>query len=164
MESIKKKILEKYSSSVFRETLGKLPPKRFQFGEAEIKIKPGWKCSKQRAFQLGFGERRDGLIKLIEDLEKEGKIEPGVSEWNSPAFCVPKKETGKWRLVIDYRKLNDATITDGHPLPRIDDILERQGQCKMWSVLDLKDGFHQIPIHPDSRPYTCMSTPKGTYQ
>ena len=68
VESIKKEILEKYSNSVFRETLGKLPPKRFQFGEAEIKIKPGWKCSKQQAFQLGFGERRDGLIKLIEDL------------------------------------------------------------------------------------------------
>ena len=68
VESIKKEILEKYSNSVFRETLGKLPPKRFKFGEAEIKIKPGWKCSKQRAFELGFGERRDSLIKVIEDL------------------------------------------------------------------------------------------------
>ena len=48
---------------------------------------------------------------------------------------------------------------DAQPLPRIDDILLRQGQYKIWTILDLKDGFHQIPIREDCRHYTCMSTP-----
>ena len=87
-----------------------------------------------------------------------------MSPWSSPAFPVPKKAPGQWRLVIDYRKVNEATVADGHPLPRIDDILLRQGKNRMWTVLDCTDGFHQIPIHPDSRPITCMSTPGGTWQ
>jgi hypothetical protein len=163
VEKIKSEIVEKFSTSVFRKTLGKTPPVRGPLGQAKIEIKPGCSNVKQRAFQLA-GDRREALIKLIRDLEKEGKIEEGVSDWSSPAFPVSKKDPGKWILVIDYRKLNDATVVDGHPIPRIEDILERQGKFKIWSVLDLKDGFHQIPIHPDSRHYTCMSTPIGTFQ
>ena len=66
--------------------------------------------------------------------------------------------------MVDFRALNEATVTDAHPLPRIEDILVGQGQRHMFSVLDLKDAFHQVPLHPDSRPYTCCSTPKGTKQ
>ena len=163
VEKIKAEVIERFSDSVFKKTLGKIPPVRGPLGQAKIEIKPGFSNVKQRAFQLA-GDRREALIKLIRDLEKEGKIEEGCSDWSSPAFPVPKKDPGKWRLVIDYRKLNDATVVDGHPIPRIEEILERQGKFKIWSVLDLKDGFHQIPIHPDSRHYTCMSTPIGTFQ
>jgi hypothetical protein len=163
VEKIKAEVIERFSDSVFKKTLGKIPPVRGPLGQAKIEIKPGFSNVKQRAFQLA-GDRREALIKLIRDLEKEGKIEEGCSDWSSPAFPVPKKDPGKWRLVIDYRKLNDATVVDGHPILRIEEILERQGKFKIWSVLDLKDGFHQIPIHPDSRHYTCMSTPIGTFQ
>jgi hypothetical protein len=66
--------------------------------------------------------------------------------------------------VEDFRKLNDNTFDDAHPLPRIEDILQRQGVFKIWSVLDLKDGYRQMPVKVEHRHYTCMSTPKGTYQ
>ena len=66
-----------------------------------------------------------------------------------------------WRLVIDYRVVNEATITDAYPTPLIEEILIRQGQFKIWSVLDMKNGFHQIPLSPDSRPITAMSIPIG---
>jgi len=65
--------------------------------------------------------------------------------------------------VVDFRRLNDATIEDSHPLPRIGDILQRQGQYKIWSVLDMKDGFHQIPVKNEHKPLTAMSTPLGVY-
>jgi hypothetical protein len=77
---------------------------------------------------------------------------------------VPKKKPGEYRLVEDFRKLNDAIIDDGHPLPRIEDILQKQGGYKIWSVLDLKDGYHQMPLKVEHRPYTCMSTPRGSFQ
>ena len=118
---------------------------------------------KQRPFQV-VGERREAMIKLIEELEKEGKVEKGVSAWCSPAFPVAKKKPGEYRLVIDYRKLNEATMVDGQPLPRIEEILIRQGKYKIWSVLDMKDGFHQVPMAQESKHFTCMSTPLGVYQ
>ena len=87
----------------------------------------------------------------------------GRGEWSSPAFVVAKPG-GKWRGVVDFRALNEATLQDAHPLPRIEDILVKHGRRHLFSVLDLKDAFHQVPLHPDSRSYTCTSTPRGTKQ
>ncbi len=55
-------------------------------------------------------------------------------------------------------------LPSGHPIPRIEDILQKQGGYKIWSVLDLKDGYHHIPLKVEHRPYTCMSTPRGSFQ
>ena len=70
------------------------------------------------------------MTQIIASLVEEGKIERGVSAWCSPAFPVAKKEKGTYRLVVDYPLLNDATIPDAHPLPRIEEILIRQGAIK----------------------------------
>ena len=91
-------------------------------------------------------------------------VESGVSPWNTPSFPVPKENPGEYRLVEDFRKLNDATNDDAHPLPRKEDILQRQGKFKMWSVMDLKSGYHQMPLKVEHRPLNCMSTPRGTMQ
>ena len=104
------------------------------------------------------------MVAILEDLLLQGKLEYGVSEWSSPAFPVPKKEPGQYRLVCDYRALNAATLNDSYPLPRIEEILQRQGQYTMWSVLDMKDGYHQVPLKEEHRFYTCMSTPLGSLQ
>ena len=108
------------------------------------------------------GERRVAWGQLVDQLLSDGKIEPGNGPWLSPSFPVPKKKPGTYRLVVDFRKLNDATIVDSHPLPRIGDILQWQGRFKIWSVLDMKDGYHQVPLKKEHRNLTCMSTPKGT--
>ena len=92
------------------------------------------------------GERRDAWLKLIDQLVADGKIESGSGPWLSPSFPVPKKKPGTYRLVVDYRRLNDATIVDSHPLLRIEEISQFQGQFKIWSVLDMKDGYHQVPL------------------
>jgi hypothetical protein len=159
----KEKILKEFEGSIFRESLGKAPPVRGPFGEATIEIKNGCLPTKQRSFQVA-GERREAMVKVFQKLEEEGKIERGMGSWISPAFPVAKENPGEYRLVIDYRKLNEATIMDAQPLPRIEDILVRQGKFKIWTVLDLKDGFHQIPIREDCKHFTCMSTPVGVFQ
>ena len=137
------------------------PPVRGPLGEAEIIFKSGVTPTMQRAFSIA-GERRAAWIRLTDQLLLDGKIEPGHGSWNSPSFPVPKKRPGDYRLVVDFRALNEATETDAHPLPRIEEILQRQGRFKMWSVLDMKDGYHQVPPKKEHRDLTCMSTPRGT--
>ena len=82
----------------------------------------------------------------------------------STFIIVPKKEKGEWRLVVDYRGLNEQTEHDSYSLPLIDSILQKQQKKRIFTVLDLKHGYHQMPLHPDSRPCTAMSTPLGPMQ
>ena len=65
---------------------------------------------------------------------------------------------------MDFRALIEATVPDNYPLPRIEDMLLEYGRRAMLTVMDSKDAFHQVPLHVDSRPYTCTSTPLGTKQ
>jgi hypothetical protein len=59
---------------------------------------------------------------------RDGIIAPSSSPWNSPIFVVPKKIDAsgvrKWRIVVDFRKLNDVTIGDSFPLPVISEVLD----------------------------------------
>ena len=100
---------------------------------------------------------------MAEFIER-GCIEPSDSEWASPAFIVPKKEKGEWRLVVDYRGLKEQTEHDSYTLPLNDTILQKQQKRRIFTVLDLKHGYHQMPLHPDSRPCTAMSTTLGAMQ
>jgi len=70
----------------------------------------------------------------------------------------------KWRVVVDYRKLNNVTVGDVYPLPNISDILDQLGQSIYFSTLDLASGYHQIPIAPKDRSKTAFSTPTGHYE
>ena len=101
----------------------------------------------------------------MEDFLARGWIEPcPASEWASNGFVVPKKEKGKWRLVVDYRQLNEATLPDAHPLPLIENMLENQSKHKIFTIVDLSKGFHQIPLHPESRAKTAMNLAGKRYQ
>ncbi len=79
-----------------------------------------------------------------------------------PLFPSPKKKPGEYRIVVDYRAVNAATVTDAHQLPRIDDIIQHQGRFRLWSVLDMKDGYHEVPLRKEDPHITCISTPHGT--
>ena len=98
-----------------------------------------------RLFKI-TGQRRAAWVRLTDEIWEAGLVEPGWGPWSTPSFPVPKKNPGDYRLVEDFRDLNAATVDDAHPLPRIEDILQRQGACKIWSVLDLKSGYHQMPL------------------
>ena len=139
------------------------PPVRGPFGEAEIWLKPDAIPIAVPPYRMN-GERRDALDRLVGEAMATHKMEPGKGPWNTPVFPVPKKKPGEYRIVQDHRPQNACTVKDGHPLPRIHDVLHRQGKCLVWSVLDLVDGFHQMPLKKEHRHITCMSTPRGTMQ
>ena len=103
------------------------PPVHGPFGEASITLKPGTVPKKQRMYQIQ-GDRRSKWDDAIRKFEERHWLEGGVSAWSSPSFPVPKKRPGEIRVVVDYREVKDATVTDAHPLPRIEDILTRQGR------------------------------------
>ena len=139
------------------------PPIRGPFGLAEINLNADAKPLKQRMFHI-TGERRDAWDILTNDVIDSRKVEPGMGPWSSPSFPVPKKNPGEYIMVEDFRAVNENTETDAHPLPRIEEMVQRQAEFKIWSSLDCKDGYHQMPLKKEHRSMTCMSTPKGTYQ
>lgn len=104
----------------------------------------------------------------VKKLLEQNIIRPSTSPWTSPIWIVPKKIDAsgkrKWRMVIDYRKLNEVTIGDSYPLPNITDILDKLGHSKYFTTLDLASGFHQIELNPQDVSKTAFSTPYGHYE
>ncbi|GFW92675.1 retrovirus-related Pol polyprotein from transposon 17.6 [Trichonephila clavipes] len=79
--------------------------------------------------------------------------------YNTPALFVKQKE--KWRLVLDFRKLNEITLTQDFVIPTLDDILHEISGSNYFSALDMKSAFNQIPLHFADRHKTAFSTPDG---
>ena len=147
---LKERLINAYPR-LFSGVANKNPPDRGSFGTARIKLKLNPKIYDHREYQLQ-GDRAEAMEKLLAEFIERGWIEPSNSEWASPAFMVCKKEKGKWGLVVDYRGLNEQTEHDSYSLPLIDTILQKQQKKRIFTVLDLKHGYHQMPLHPDSRP------------
>ncbi|GBG91771.1 hypothetical protein CBR_g53624 [Chara braunii] len=99
----------------------------------------------------------------LNDLLNKGWIRPSSSPYGAPVLFVRKKNKDL-RLCIDYRRLNAQTIRNAGPLPRIDDLLERLGDAKYFSKLDLKSGYHQISIRPQDRYKTAFKTRYGHFE
>ena len=96
-------------------------------------------------------------------MEKDGITEPSASEWASPIVLVPNKD-GTLRMCVDYRRLNSVSEADTHPMPRIDDLIDRLRDARYISALDLTQGYWQVPVAPQACSRTASTTPFGLYQ
>ena len=132
---LKERLINAYPR-LFIGVANKNPPDRGRFGTARIKLKPNPRIYGHREYQLQ-GDRAEAMKKLLAEFIERGWIEPSDSEWASPAFIVPRKEKGEWRLVVDYRGLNEQTEQDSYSLPLIDTILHKQQKKRIFTVLDL---------------------------
>lgn len=113
-------------------------------------------------------QQRAEIKNQIDNLLKQGIIRESVSPWSCPVHIVPKKTDAsgkvKWRLVIDYRRLNERMVEDKYPLPNIYDILDRVGRAQYFTTLDLASGYHQVEMHPDDIEKTAFSIERGHYE
>lgn len=94
---------------------------------------------------------------------KEGIIRPSSSEFSSPIVLADKKD-GTKRLCVDFRRLNKQVVRDRYPLPLIEDQIDRLQGARVFSTLDLENGFFHVPIREDCRKYTSFVTPTGQYE
>jgi len=109
---------------------------------------------------------KDEIDKQVKQLLHNDVIK--YSTYNSSLWVVPKKADSKgnrrWRMVIDYRALNEKTVGDAYSLPNITEILDQLDSAKYFSVFDLASGFHQIQMHERDGPKTAFSKLYGHYE
>ena len=93
-------------------------------------------------------------------MEKDVIITKSTSPWNAPLIVIPKKVDcsgkQKFRICVDFRKLNNITIGDVFPIPNINDILDQLGNSKYYTTLDLASGYHQVSVHAEDRAKTSF--------
>ena len=120
-----REILVRNSLWLFSGVAKKNQTDRGPFGNARIKLKLIPKVYRHRDYQPP-DEGAEDMRKLLNEFIKLGWIEPPDSEWASPSFILPKKEKGEWRLVVDYRGLNERTEHDSYSIPLINSIPQKQ--------------------------------------
>lgn len=127
-----------------------------------IQLKPGVTPVRQHPYKAGPRAREIERAEVGRML-KMGVIEPATSEWASPVVLFPKPD-GTPRFCIDYRRLNEATVKDSYPLPRMDECLDSLGEARFFSTLDCNAGYWQIPVAEEDRNKTAFTCHHGAYR
>jgi len=145
---------------VFPDDLPGMPPDRdFEF---VIDLLPGTAPISKRPYRMDIKDLKE-LKKQIEELLAKGFIRPSSSPWGAPVIFVDKKD-GTRRMCIDYRALNDVTIKNKYPLPRIEDLFDMLRGAIIFSKIDLRSGYHQIKIRKGDIPKTAFTSRYGLYE
>ena len=147
-------------ADVFPEELPGLPPQRSV--EFTIALEPGTAPISKAPYRMAPVEMKE-LKKQLDELLEKGYIRPSASPWGAPVLFVKKKD-GTFRLCIDYRELNKATIKNKYPLPIIDDLLDQLRGAKVFSKIDLRSGYHQLRVGEEDIPKTAFRTRYGHYE
>jgi hypothetical protein len=114
---------------VFLEELPGMPPDR------EIEFVPGTAPIFKRPYRMAANQLAE-LKEQLQELLDKVYIRPSASPWGAPVIFEPKKD-GTQRMCVDYRSLNEVTVKNKYPLPRIDDLFDQlKGAC-IFSKIDL---------------------------
>ena len=100
----------------------------------------------------------------VQKLLRDGIIEPSTSPWRAQVL-VTSNERHKKRMVVDYSQtINRYTYLDAYPLPRIDTMIEKIAGYEVYSTLDLRSAYYQIPIRIEERKFTAFEADGNLYQ
>ena len=146
---------------VFPEQLPSgLPPSRSV--DHKIELVPGHSPPSRPTIRLSAAEMAE-LKKQLDELQAAGFIQPSKSPFGAPILFVKKKD-GTMRMCVDYRALNEITVKNSYPLPRVDELFDRLQGAKYFSKIDLRSGYHQIRIDPADVPKTAFRTRYGHFE
>jgi hypothetical protein len=113
-------------------------------------------------YRLGIEELEAAKEYIIDNLNK-GFITASQAPFASP-ILMAKKPGGGLRFCVDYRKLNSITKKDRYPLPLIDEVFERLSKARVFTKLDIRQGFHRIRMHQESEDLTTFRCRYGTFK
>lgn len=116
-----------------------------------------------RAYRTSPVEEQE-IRTQVKALLEAGIIKESHSSYSSPVTLAKKRDEGKTRLCIDFRKLNTITKTDAEPLPQISCILDKLSKAKFFSTLDLTSGYWHVALHPKDTEKTAFATTFGLFE
>ena len=152
-ERLIKLMLENLEAFSIRDEIGTCP-----YFEVKLKLRDD-----KPFFVRPYNIREDQkpiIQKEMDRLEKLGIIKKGLTGYSSPVLLVKRKQQNLYRVVTDFRVLNERLVRVNHAFPIVRDCLEAIGasKCEVMSVLDLRDAYHTLPLAEESQKY-CGLTP-----
>jgi hypothetical protein len=127
-----------------------------------IELKPGTTPIYKTPYKMATPELVE-LKEHIKELLEKGFIHPSSSLWGAPVIFVPKKD-GTQRLCMYYRALNEVTVKNKYPMPRIDDLFDQLHGACVFSKVDLRSGYHQLKIRECDILKTAFVSRYGLYE
>jgi hypothetical protein len=153
------KVVSEFSDVFPKDLPGMSPERKVEFA---IVLIPGIALISIRAYRVSGLELVE-LKKQIDELSEKGYIRPNTSPWVAPILFVEKKNNTR-RMCIDYRALNEVTIKNKYPLPRIEDLFDQLRGASVFLKIDLRSGYHQLRIRPSDIPKMAFITKYGLYE
>lgn len=138
-----------------------LPPSRES--DYKIRIDPQATRPPNRPLPKYSIAAAEFLTQEVARLLDLGFIRKCVSQVYAVAQVVPKKVAGQFRMVLDYRAINAITIPIPPHLPAFKNLVPGLHNAKIFSTLDMKQGYYQLKIHESTQPHTAFRVPGGTY-
>ena len=112
-----------------------------------VHLEPGVTPINTRSYWLPESQKEE-IDRQVKQLVEDGIVTLSESPWNRPLLIVPERAAvdgkPKWKMVVDFRKLNEKTVGDAHPLPDITEILDQLGQSKYFMCLDMAMGYIKL--------------------
>ena len=127
-----------------------------------IEVEPGAVPHREGARRMS-PEKAERANQEVRSLLALGMIQPSLSPWASGIVMV-KKKSGELRFCCDFRPLNEVTIKDAYPLPRIDENLARLGNAEIYTSIDLAWAFWQIPLRKADRHKRAFACELGLFE
>jgi hypothetical protein len=127
-----------------------------------IELLPGTPPISKRPYRMPINELVE-LKKKIVELQAKEFIRPSSSHWGAPMPFVEKKD-GTQRMCVDYRSLNEVTIKNKYPLPRIEDLFDQMKGAGVFLKIDLRSEYHQLRIWELDIPKAALCTRYGLYE
>jgi hypothetical protein len=130
--------------------------------EFMIELLPRMPPISKRPYRMPVNELIE-LKKQIAELQSKGFIRPSSSPWGAPVLFMEKKDGIQW-MCVDYRSLNEVTIKNKYPLPRIEDLFDQMKGASIFSKIYLRSRYHQLKIWESDIPKTAVRTRYGLYE
>nr|GEV11949.1 putative reverse transcriptase domain-containing protein [Tanacetum cinerariifolium] len=146
-------IVRDFSEVFFEGFPGVSPARQVEF---QIKLVPGAAPVARAPYRLAPSKMKE-LSNRLQELFDKGFIRPSSSPWGALVLFFKKRE-GSFQICIDYRELNKLTVKNRYPLPRIHDLFDQLQGSSVYSMINLRSGYHQLRVREEDIPKTAFRT------